>query len=254
MSSLVLSESVNGVLTLTLNRPERRNALTIAMLEELCAALRGAAQDTSMRVVILRGAGSDFSSGFDLIEGQDLEFSLRHGELLVEAQMLLAESPQVCIAAAYGYALAGGGALIASCDYAVASEDAKFGYPVLKVGIVPTPGMPFLRHELRERDFKALVLGGELVSGARAFEVGLVNKVVANAEEAMAEAQRFAGLILQSSPRAVAETKKFASALTRGGLGPEMEEALEIYRSVRRGAEAAEGLKAFAEKRAPTWH
>ncbi len=223
------------------------------MLEELCAALGSAAEDPSLRVVILRGSGSDFSSGFDLAEGQDLESSLRHGELLVEAQMLLAESSQVCIAAADGYALAGGGALIASCDYAVASEDAKFGYPVLKVGIVPTPGMPFLRHELRERDFRALVLGGELMTGAQAFKIGLVNKVVDNAEEAMAEAHRFAALILQSSPRAVAETKKFASALTRGRLRAEMDEALEIYKSVRRGAEAAEGLRAFGEKRPPVW-
>lgn len=253
MPNQVLEEREPGVLTFFLSRPERRNALTISMLEELCAGLEAAARDESLRVVLLRGAGTDFSSGFDLAEGQDLESSLRHGELLVRAQMLLAESPQVCIAAAYGYALAGGGALIASCDYAVASGDAKFGYPVLKVGIVPTPGMPFLRHELRERDFRELVLGGELMSGARAAEIGLVNKVVATADEAVGEARRFASLILQSSPRAVAETKRFASALTRGQLRAEMEEALEIYKSVRRGSEAAEGLKAFVEKRAPNW-
>ena len=250
---LLLVDAEQGIVTLTLNRPERRNALTLTMLEELCDALKAANANPSIRVIILRGAGSDFSSGFDLIEGGDLETSLRHGELLVEAQMLLAESPQVTVAAAFGYALAGGGALIASCDYAVASEDAKFGYPVLKVGIVPTPGMPFLKRELGDRDLRALVLGGELWSGREAAEKGLVNKVVADATEALSEARRFAGLILQSSPKAVAETKRFLNALEREGLRNEMEEALEIYKEVRKGSEAAEGLKAFAEKRAPTW-
>lgn len=236
-----------------MNRPERRNALTIEMLEALCAELRSCAEDPTVRVIILRGAGADFSSGFDLAEGQSVHASLRHGELLCEAQMLLAEAPQVCIAAAYGYTLAGGGALIASCDYAVCSEGAKFGYPVLKVGIVPTPGMPFLRHEMKDRDFRALVLGGELVDGRRAFEIGLVNVVVGSADEALAEARRFASLILKSSPAAVLETKRFSNALTRDRLREEMDSALKSYKRIRRGDEAAEGLRAFAEKRAPVW-
>ncbi|MEA2553984.1 MAG: methylglutaconyl-CoA hydratase [Fimbriimonadaceae bacterium] len=253
MPPLILVEREPGVVTFVFNRSERRNALTVAMLEELVAALENAISDETVRVIILRGAGSSFSSGFDLAEGQDLEASLRHGELLVQVQMLLAEAPQVCIAAAHGYALAGGGAIIAACDYAVAAEDAQFGYPVLKVGIVPTPGMPFLRHELRDRDFRALVLGGELIGGKRAWEIGLVNKVMPTPDDAVEEAKRFASLILQSSPRAVAATKKFSNALTRRDLRHEMEEALEIYKAVRKGDEAAEGLKAFVEKRAPVW-
>lgn len=251
--ALILSESAPGVLTLTLNRPERRNALTLVMLEELCEALESCAKDPTVRALILKGAGNDFSSGFDLAEGQDVENSLRHGELLCRAQLLLADAPQVTIAAVYGYALAGGGALIATCDYAVCSEDAKFGYPVLKVGIVPTPGMPFLRHELSDRDFRALVLGGELMDGAWAARAGLANKLVKTPEDAVAEANRFAARILESSPVAVAATKRFANTLTRDGLHKEMREALTIYKEVRRGPEAAEGLKAFAEKRSPTW-
>jgi methylglutaconyl-CoA hydratase len=223
------------------------------MLEQLIAALEQAAKDTNIRALILKGAAKDFSSGFDLAEGQDLGNSLKHGELLCKAQLLLAEAPQVTIAAVYGYALAGGGALIASCDYAVASEDAKFGYPVLKVGIVPTPGMPFLKHELNERDFRALVLGGELMDGKRAYEVRLVDKVVPTPEDTIAEANRFANIILASSPAAVAATKKFANALTRKSLREEMDDALRIYQEVRRGPEAAEGLKTFAEKRKPNW-
>lgn len=248
--SLVLVEKAGGITTLTLNRPERRNALTQSMLEQLCAELETA--DT--RVVILRGAGSAFSSGFDLIEGQDLEVSLKHGELLVRAQLLIAEAAFVTIAAVHGFALAGGGAIIAACDYAVAAADAQFGYPVLKVGIVPTPGMPFLRHELRERDFRALVLGGELISGEKAERIGLVNKCVDTGDEALEEARRFAGLILHSSPRAVAETKRFANALVRSNLRKEMEESLVLYQNVRRGEEAAEGMRAFAEKRPPRWN
>ena len=253
MSSLVLIDKEPGITTLTLNRPERRNALTIEMLHGLCGALQDASADPSVRVIILRGAGSDFSSGFDLKEGQDLESSLTHGELLCRAQLLLADARSVTIAAVSGYALAGGGALIASCDYAVCTEDAKFGYPVLKVGIVPTPGMPFLRHELRDRDFRTLVLGGELMDGKWASQAGLVNKVFPTLDEVLGEARRFADSILQSSPVAVSATKRFANSLTRESLHREMEEALTNYKQVRCGKEAAEGLAAFKEKRPPKW-
>jgi enoyl-CoA hydratase/carnithine racemase len=165
----------------------------------------------------------------------------------------LAEAPQISVAVASGYALAGGGALIASCDYAVCSEDAKFGYPVLKVGIVPTPGMPFLRSEMRERDFRSLIFGGEMWDGRRAYEAGLVNAVLATPEEAMGEAERFIGLLLAASPAAVAETKRFSNALTRANLRAEMQQALESYKSIRRGPQATEGLRAFAEKRTAVW-
>jgi len=223
------------------------------MLEELCAALAEASERPGTRAVLLRGAGNSFTSGFDLAESLDLEASLRQGDLLVKAQLLLAEMDKVCIAVAHGYALAGGGALIAACDYAVASEDAKFGYPVLKVGIVPTPGMPFLRHELKDRDFRELVLGGEIWDASRAAQAGLVNKVVPTLEDAIAEAHRFAGLVVAGSPVAVAATKAYANSLSRKALRAELEEALTMFEQVRRGDEAAEGLRAFSEKRPPLW-
>lgn len=252
--SLLLTERDGAILTLTLNRPERKNALTVALLEELCAALEVAARDTSTRALILRGAGNCFSSGFDLAEAQDLNASLRHGELLVRAQLLIAEPAHLAtIACVSGFCLAGGGALVAACDYAVASADAQFGYPVLKSGLVPTPGMPFLRHELRERDFRALVLGGELIGGARAAEIGLVNNVVPTADEAFAAAKRFAANVLGASPQAFATTKKFANESVRKDLRQEMSAALEAYRAMRRSPEAAEGLRAFHEKRPPSW-
>src|SRR5690349_19691165 len=121
---VLLTDSQPGVITFTLNRPDRRNALTIEMLEAFCEALEKTIKDNTTRVIIIRGTGSDFSSGFDLKEGQDLDTSLRHGELLCRAQLLLADAPQVTVAAVGGYALAGGGALIASCDYAICTEDA----------------------------------------------------------------------------------------------------------------------------------
>ena len=253
MSSQILVESQPGILTITLNRPERRNALTIQMLTELCDLLQKTAQDKTIRAIILRGAGTDFSSGFDLMEGQDLETSLQHGELLCKAQLLLSEAPQVTIAMVAGYALAGGGAIIASCDYAICLEDARFGYPVLKLGIVPTPGMPFLHGEMRERDFRALVLGGEMIDGKRAVEIGLANKLAASVDEAMGEAYRIAGNVLGTSPMAMAITKRFTNALSRENLHKQMEEALTLYKQARRGEEAAEGMKAFAEKRPPSW-
>jgi methylglutaconyl-CoA hydratase len=251
--NFILVDATSPVTTISLNRTERRNALTCALLEELCAALTDAAAEPKVRVVILKGEGSSFTSGFDLAESLELDSSLKQAELLVKAQLLLAEMDKVCIAVAHGFALAGGGALIAACDYAVASEDAKFGYPVLKLGIVPTPGMPFLRHELKDRDFRDLVLGGELWDAVRSERAGLVNKVVATFELALAEAHRYAGLILASSPVAVAETKRHCNYLERKGLRVELEEALSVFRRVRQGSEAQKGLLAFAEKRTVDW-
>lgn len=253
MSSLLQIEAEHGVTVLTLNRPERRNALTIGMLEELCQALERTTNDHSIRAIILKGAGIDFSSGFDLAEGQDLDKSLLHGELLCKAQLLLAFAPQLTIAFAAGYALAGGGALIASCDYAICLEDSRFGYPVLRLGIVPTPGMPFLARELSDRDFRALVLGGETWTGKQAGAAGLVNSVVGSVDEGIAEAYRIAGQVLGTSPDAFAATKKYANDIMRAELRREMEDALKVYQELRRGPQAAEGMRAFAEKRNPDW-
>jgi methylglutaconyl-CoA hydratase len=250
---LIVAETSGGIATLTLNRPEKKNAMTVAMLEELCAAIDAATLDPAARVLILHGAGDAFSTGFDLSEAQDLTASLRHAELLVRAQLHLAESPLVCIAVVHGFALAGGGAIVAACDYAVAARDARFGYPVLKSGLVPTPGMPFLRHELKDRDLRALVLGGELVDGIRAHEMGMISRTADDAASAMKEARRFAALVLAGSPQAVVATKKFANINQRRDLRAELEDALHAYNVVRRGPESAEGLRAFAEKRKPSW-
>jgi methylglutaconyl-CoA hydratase len=251
---LIVSEAADGIVTLTFNRAEKKNAFTVAMLEQLCAAIDAAAHQASARVLILRGAGDAFSTGFDLTEAQELTASLRHAELLVRAQLHLAESPLVCIAAVHGFALAGGGAIVAACDYVVSTEDAKFGYPVLKSGLVPTPGMPFLRHELRDRDLRTLVLGGELIGGKRALEIGLVSRTAKDINGALAEAHRFASLVLAGSPQAVVATKKFANVNQRRDLRAELEDALHAYNAVRRGPESAEGLRAFVEKRKPSWN
>jgi methylglutaconyl-CoA hydratase len=248
---LVLTSQVGPILTVTLNRPERRNAFTVEMLELLASTLTDIAD--SVRVVILEGAVGDFSTGFDLIEGRDLETALRHSELLVQIQLLITESERVFIAVVGGFALAGGGGMVAACDYAVATHDSQFGYPVLKVGIVPTPGIPFLKHELGDRKLRELVLGGELKSGTWAAEHGLVNYSFATLEEAQAEALRFAGLVVQGSPNAVRQTKAFTNRVSREEIRKELEEALAIFHEVRRGPEAQEGLNAFAEKRPPNW-
>lgn len=251
MSETLLSTREGAVLHLTLNRPERRNALTVELLESLNHAL--AIMDGSVRVVTLRGAGTDFSSGFDLAEGADVETSVRHGELLVQAQMRLAEMPAVCVAMVDGFALAGGGALIAACDWVVATEAAKFGYPVLKVGIVPTPGVPFLRRQISDRALRELVFSGDLHSGSWAFEAGLVSALAPTQEDAISQRDTFIAKVLAGSPDAVTTSKRFFFETTGRGLAEEMDAALAAYSAVRRGAQSSEGLRAFLEKRPPVW-
>lgn len=253
MSKTLLISRNDAVLHLTLNRPDRRNALTVELLEALNQALSEATEDGSVRIVTLRGSGADFSSGFDLAEGADVEVSVRHGELLVRAQMQLARMTAVCVAMVDGFALAGGGALVAACDWVVATESAKFGYPVLKVGIVPTPGVPFLRRQISDRALRELVFSGELHSGTWAFESGLSSALAATQEDALAQRDAFIAKVLAGSPDAVSTSKRFFFETSGRGLQEEMEAALVAYAQVRRGAQSSEGLRAFLEKRSPVW-
>jgi enoyl-CoA hydratase/carnithine racemase len=253
MTRQLLIAQNNGVLQVTLNRPERRNALTNVMLGELVNALSSAAADPAVRVIVLKGADRDFSSGFDLEEGRDLDAARQHAEQLVTVLLALVEAPFVSVAIAQGFTLAGGGAIAAATDFAVAVDGVKFGYPVLKVGVVPTPGVPLLRRQLRDRDLRELVFGGELKGGDWALEKGLVNALCADSASANAAVEKFASAILASSPAAVRATKRFTDRWTRTTLRQELEEALSFFMEVREGPEAQEGLNAFAEKRLPSW-
>jgi methylglutaconyl-CoA hydratase len=253
MGSLIQVESLMpGISTLTLQRPEQRNALSIDLLEQLCTAIEQLAGQADQRVVILRGAGPVFSAGLDLREAADDTRVERSAASVGRALDLLRETPLVSIASVHGGAYAGGAGLMAACDIVIAADDARFGFPEARRGLLPALICGVLRSRIREGDLRDLLLTGETITAARALQVGLVQRVVP-AEKLMEEARRVAELILDGGPETIRRTKELLNQLFESQAAPSKDLLDELHLMARRGDEAREGLAAFAEKRAPWW-
>jgi methylglutaconyl-CoA hydratase len=253
MNSSVFTTRDGPVPTLTLNRPEKRNALNVELLDQLCAAIAAAGTDASQRVLILRGAGTVFCAGLDLAEAGKPDFAPRSAELVQQTLGALATTRLITIARVQGAAIAGGAGLMSVCDFAVAPRDAKFGYPEVRRGLVPALIMTFLRRQLRERDARELLLLGKLFSAEHAHAIGLINRVVADEAALDAEVSSLVSSLLQGAPDALAETKRMLATLWPSPVATDLERAHAHHLSARNSAEAKEGIAAFNEKRAPNW-
>jgi len=250
---LVLVEKQSPQITIvTLNRPERRNSLTIQLLNELISAIKVASDQMDERVLILRGAGAAFCTGLDLKEAADQRKAHATAEMVAKTLIAIAETRLVTIAAVHGAAVAGGAGIMSACDFVVAAEKTKIGYPEVRRGLVAGLVMTFLRRQVRERDLRELVLGGELIDAERAREIGLVNRVVPRGE-LMNETQKFADSVLQGAPNAIANTKRLIEELWSTSVREDVDLALKHHMQARESAEAREGIAAFNEKRKPGW-
>jgi methylglutaconyl-CoA hydratase len=250
---IVLIEKQSPQITVvTLNRPERRNALTLELLTELCAAISIASEQPEQRVFILRGAGAAFCTGLDLKEAADQTKAHATAEMVANTLVAISQSRLVTIAAVHGAAVAGGAGIMSACDFVVAAEKTKIGYPEVRRGLVAGLVMTFLRRQVGERNMRELLFGGELIDAARAKEIGLVNRVVAG-NDVMSEAQKFAGLVLQGAPGALAQTKRLVEDLWWHSVKDDVDIALKYHMQARESDEAREGIAAFNEKRKPNW-
>ncbi len=253
MNNLVLEEQIRtGVTTLTLNRPEKRNALNIPMLEALCDAVKRASETPGQRVLVLRGNGAAFCAGLDLAEAQDATKSTRSGELVRAMLEHVYQCPCVTIAAVQGAALAGGAGLMAACDIAIASMDAKLGFPEVHRGLVAGLVMTFLRRQLHERHARELLLLGEIIEAERAAEIGLITRAVPTdlLDEVV---ERIVDQALKAPPGSIRETKALFDTLWHHPIAKDFEEAHGVHARMRISEEAKEGLAAFLEKRKPNW-
>ena len=250
---VVLIEKHSPQITiLTLNRPERRNALSIELLNELSAAIKVASDEPRERILILRGAGKAFCTGLDLKEAANPQNAHATADMVARTLVALSQTRLVTIAAVHGAAVAGGAGIMSACDYVVAAEGTKIGYPETRRGLVAGLVMTFLRRQLRERDIRELLLGAELIDAQRALEMGLVNRVVPR-DDVMKEAQRFAESVLQGAPNAVTQTKRLIEELWSTSVKEDVDLALKHHMQARESAEAREGIAAFNEKRPPNW-
>jgi enoyl-CoA hydratase len=239
MSDLVLTERIGAVLVATLNRPEARNALNPELIDELSAVLREADTDPAVRAIVLTGAGTVFCAGMDL-----KAFARGGGKFDGLVWFFREGIATPVIAALNGSALAGGFELALACDLVVAAEDAKLGIAEVKRGLFAAGGGTTLADRVPLAVALEMGLTGDLVTASEAKQFGLVNRAVP-AGEVREAALTLAGRIAENGPLGVAMTKK----LMRARRWAEPEEVESVFRS----ADAAEGARAFAERRSPVW-
>ena len=253
MPVVLIEKPSPHVAVLTLNRPERRNALSLQLLTELIAAIKVASDEQDERVLILRGAGAAFCTGLDLKEAADQTKAHATADLVAKTLIALSQTRLVTIAAVHGAAVAGGAGIMSACDYVVAAAKTKIGYPEVRRGLVAGLVLTFLRRQLRERDIRELLLGSELIDAERAREMGLVNRVVSGDADLIGEALRFAQQVLQGAPGALLQTKRLIEEFWGRSVKSDIEQALKHHMQARTSAEAREGIAAFNQKRLPNW-
>ncbi len=247
-----LDSSRPGVTVLALNRPDRRNALSIDLMRQLCDALAQLAADPTQRVAVLRGEGPVFCAGLDLREAADDSLTHASGELVRRVLQTIRESPLVTICAAHGSVLAGGVGVMAACDVVVAAEDLQIGLPEVRRGLVPALITGILRDKVRDGDLRDLCLVTDPIDVRRAQQIGLVQRIVPSAS-LRAEALALADCVLKGGPHAVRRTKSLLNELADAPPGDRMDFLQTAHHEVRQGDEAREGLAAFLEKRQPNW-
>src|SRR5438552_7611137 len=172
--------------------------------------------------------------------------------MVANTLITISQTRLTTIAAVHGAAVAGGAGIMSACDFVVAAERTKIGYPEVRRGLVAGLVMTFLRRQVGERNMRELVLGSELIDAERANEIGLVNRVVAK-DDLMNEAQKLAQSVLQTAPGALTQTKRLIEELWWRSVPDDVDLALKYHLQARESSEAREGIAAFNEKRPPTW-
>lgn len=252
MSDALLEYTVEeGVATLLLNRPHKRNALSAVLIGALAEALDRAESDASVRVILLRGAGKDFCSGADLEElarvaemghEESVEDALRLGHLFVRMR----RHARPIIAAVHGRVLAGGAGLATACDLVLAREDAELGYPEVRLGFVAAMVMTILRRKVPEAIAFELVTRGERITARRAAEIGLVNRVLP--AQGFDEAVRtYAAELASRPPSAVALSKGLLYALDEAGFEDGIARGAQVNAAARQTEACREGVRRFLD-------
>lgn len=237
---------------ITLNRPEKRNALNIALLEELCLALEELHHTQSVRVVILQGKGTVFCAGLDLEEAADPKKIEASSKLLIQVLEMIYHSPLIIIAAVHGCVIAGGLGLIAVCDYVIAAERTRFGLPEVHRGLIPALVSAYLCRQIPNRVLQELAFLGKLINSDRAKEVNLIH-AIAEEDHLIETAMHISETILKGAPHAICETKKLLNKFNPKELEENLALAEELHLKMRHSKEAVEGAVAFREKRLPNW-
>jgi methylglutaconyl-CoA hydratase len=246
----------SGVATITLNRPEKRNAISYELIADLLAAMTEIAGSPAL-ILILTGAGKAFCSGMDLenlkaLTGRSPDQSLKDSEKMARLFRSLYDFPKPTIAAVNGAAIAGGCGLATLCDFTVAVPEAKFGYTEVRIGFVPAIVSTFLLRQIGEKHARDLLLTGRIIDAHEAHRMGLINEVVAP-EKLMPRARELAAQLMENSPASLTSTKRLLSDYSREELDNQIQAAIRENANIRSTHDFREGVSSFLETRKPQW-
>src|SRR5579864_5453252 len=245
-----------GIATITLNRPEKRNAISFELVEELMRALAEIEKKESS-VLILTGAGKAFSAGLDLenlqaLVGKSHAENVRDSTTMATLFRRIYEFPCATIAAVNGAAIAGGTGIATMCDFTLAVPEAKFGYTEVRIGFVPALVSSILVWQVGHKIARDLLLTGRIFDSAEANRYGLVNEVIA-LDSLLDRARELASQIMENSPSSVRLTKKLINGFIAEALDRQIEQSIEENAAIRQTADFREGISSFLEKRKPRW-
>ncbi len=240
----------------TLNRPEKRNAISYELIDELLGALCEL-EDSAAQVLILTGAGKAFCSGMDLdnlrsITGRTQEENQADSETMARLFGTLYEFPKITIAAVNGAAVAGGCGLATLCDFTLASTEAMFGYTEVRIGFVPAIVSAFLLRQVGEKHARDLLLTGRIIGADEALRMGLINETV-TPDKLLPRARELAAALLQNSPASLTATKRLLKKYSSVELHQQIAAAVDENAQIRTTADFREGVSSFLEKRNPRW-
>jgi len=253
--SLVLYEHHPPAALVTINRPDKRNALSRELIAALTAAFERARDDSAARCVLFTGAGSAFCAGMDLAELSatiDAESKVVWTDALNLSRLfdLIYTLPKPTVAVVNGAAVAGGAGLVSVCDLAIAAPNALFGYPEVRRGLVAALVMPHLLRHVGERMARWLLLTGELIDAKAAMDAGLINAVVPSGD-LLKTAESWARFLADGGPQALATTKGLLQKFSHQALS--VDEAISASAAPRLTDECRSGLRAFFDKVPPPW-
>lgn len=258
MSDLIKTSTNDQVLTVSLNRPDKRNALNNDLVSELTDTLRAVEAHDEVRVIVLTGAGSVFSAGADLAslkamrEAGGME-NQQDSRQLANLFQRIYEHPKPVIAKVHGHAIGGGCGLASVCDIAYAAEDAKLGFSEVRIGFVPAIVMVFLRRKLGETQARDLLLRGRLVDATRAEELGLVTRAVPEDQLSTTVRALAQELAQETSGSAVALTKQMLARVPGMGLNEALDYAVQMNAFARGTEDCQAGIDAFLNDEDPPW-
>lgn len=258
MAELLQVSHDNGIATLTLNRPDKRNAMNGQMIQEILRTLRMLAEDAKVRVLLINGHGDHFCAGADISWMQQIatgsaQQNKDDAQALADMLYQLHTFPKPTIVLAHGATMGGGLGLLAACDIAIAADNATFSFSEVKIGLVPSTISPYVVAAIGERAARYYFLTGARFDAAAAHQSGLVHIVTENGA-LLATGASLATSLLQNSPSALVEVKKILRIVAAEKVSPALaQKTAEHLATMRASAEAQEGLKAFVEKRTPTW-